>query len=534
MTASIRRGFVAVGSRRVHYRWAGDGPPVVMLHGSPADSQMMLHELGAAARRYTVFALDTPGFGLSDPLPGEFLEVTDLAAATAEAMAALRLPPCRVYGTHTGAAIGIELGVGWPEMVTGLVLEGVPIFTADEIEIVFKGALVPMTPDPLGGHLTSTWMRFRDQFTWFPWSSRDVNRLNPVDRPTQEDIHHWVSMFYRSCRTYIPAYGSVARYLESARRAAAALDVPTVFTAAATDMLHPHLDRLPPLKPGQRIATLPEPLPERCATLLEFLDSLPGTSRPPSPVWPGPVGSDPALGIARADGGDVFVRCYGERGRPALLLAHDAPGTGLGCQELARTLSDSFFVIVPDLPGCGESSSPDEATPILAAAAAALVAVADQFGLERYAVAGLGCGAAVAASLLAHQDPRLSAIILHEPPVPDDATADAIAPAITLSPEGAHWVRAWLMLRDAQIYRPWFAGTVESQRRTQGNFEAQWLHDQTAALMTGHATYHRLPRAAWRFDSLAAVRGAPVPVFVLTDGDSAAQIRSNLLHKGTA
>jgi pimeloyl-ACP methyl ester carboxylesterase len=202
----ITRHFLACGTRRVHYRRAGSGPPVVMLHGSPGDSQMLEHEIAAAAESFSVFALDTPGFGFSEALPGETLRVRDLAAATAEALGALNLPPCRVYGSHTGAAIAIELGLGWPHLVSGLVMEGLPAFTQDEIDILFRGYFAPMVPDALGGHLTSTWMRFRDQFTWFPWPSRDVNRLNPYGRPEPEDIHHWVCMFYRSCRTYAPAY----------------------------------------------------------------------------------------------------------------------------------------------------------------------------------------------------------------------------------------------------------------------------------------------------------------------------------------
>ncbi len=44
---TVQRLFVAVGSGQVHYRRAGEGPPVVLLH--------------RLARNFTVVAVDTPG-----------------------------------------------------------------------------------------------------------------------------------------------------------------------------------------------------------------------------------------------------------------------------------------------------------------------------------------------------------------------------------------------------------------------------------------------------------------------------------------
>jgi pimeloyl-ACP methyl ester carboxylesterase len=527
------RGYLAVGDRRVHYRRMGSGPPLVMLHGSPGDSEMLFAEMTAAAGRYTCIALDTPGFGFSDALPGEVLTVPELAAATAAAMAALGLPPCVVYGSHTGAAIAIELGVGWPQQVSGVVLEGLPIFTEAEIEALFQGYFAPMVADPLGGHLFSTWMRFRDQFTWFPWTSRNVARLNPVDRPTADDIHHWVAMYYRGCKTYRPAYRAACHYGAAAHRAAQALRVPAVFMASAEDMLFPHLDRLPTLRAGQRIERLPHDHGAKMQAIAGFVDSLP---QPPqgSFTFPNaPVGSSPALQFVDTDDGQVLVRHYGRRGRPALVLLHDAPGSGLAHDDLARALGDAFHVILPDLPGNGQSSAPAEHASALDAAVDAVLAIVEDAGIGDFAAAGLGCGSAVAARLAECGDPRLSTVVVERALGPDEAIAQQIAPALPMSPDGAHWLQAWMQLRDAQIYSPWFDGRIQAQRRTQGRFDAQWLHDQTCALMASRTSYHRLPQEAWRFDTRAALAGARVPVHTAPDGgmngDLAGFIRATLL-----
>jgi pimeloyl-ACP methyl ester carboxylesterase len=511
----IERGYLSVGGRRVHYRRAGSGPPLILLHGSPGDSSVVAEEMAAAADRFTCFALDTPGFGGSDPLPGDVLTVRDLAKATAEAIEALGLPSCRVYGTHTGAAIAVELGVGWPERISGLVMEGLPVFTEAEIAVLFEGYFQPMIADPLGGHLTATWVRFRDQFTWFPWRSRDVTRLNPVDRPTPEEIDLWVSMFYRSCKTYGPAYKAACYYGHGAYVAADALRLPAVFMASAEDMLFPHLDRLPDLKPGQRIERLAYDPAAKHAAIAAFAASLPGT---PEPAPPRPrvqlAGRNPATGFVDTPDGQVFLRVYGVPDAPALVLLHDAPGTGLALDALARALSDEAYVIVPDLPGAGQSPAPAADRGILEAGADAVAAIVEALGLVHVTLAALGLGSAVAALFAQKDDPRLGRVLLDAAPRARTEQAGEIAPEIDLTPEGSHWVKAWLMVRDGQIYSPWFDGRIAAQRRDQGNFDADWLHDQTVALMTSRTTYHRLPRAAVAFDVAEALDHARAPVRV--------------------
>jgi len=480
----------------------------VMLHGSPGDSQMLLAEIAAAAERFTVFALDTAGFGHSDALAGDVLTVRDLAEATAQTMRTLGLPPCPVYGTHTGAAIAIELGVGWPEQVTGLVMEGLPAFTEPEMAEIFRGYFAPMLPDPLGGHLTSTFIRFRDQFTWFPWPSRDVRRLNALNRPEPADIDLWVSMFYRSCKTYKPAYYAACHYGQAAIGAAAALELPAIYMAAAEDMLFPHLQRLPPRKPGQQIAPLPSDLAGRNGTIVKYISEFAGDG-------PAPAHRQMAAGgrmFIDAPHGQVFVRLYGDPARPALVLLHDAPGTSLGLAGLAERFATTHYVIVPDHPGSGLSGA--VAGDALAAAADNVFAVADALGLGAFVLAATGCGTAVAAQLATLSTGRISRFLIADTTPRDPAR---IAPEIALAPTGAHWVQAWLMLRDNQIYKPWYEGTVAAQRQTQGNFDADFLHDQTAALMEGRASYHLFARAAATYPTAQTLAASGATITTLPD-----------------
>jgi pimeloyl-ACP methyl ester carboxylesterase len=522
----LERRFVDVAGRRVHYRRVGIGPPVVMMHASPASSEMLLGEMRAAAGEFTCIAFDMPGFGDSDPLPGGASAVRDLAAATVQAMQALGLPPCPIYGTHSGSALALEIGAGWPELVTGLVLEGVPLFTEAEAEELFADYFVTFPPEPLGGHLTTIWMRFRDQFTWFPWTSRNVRRLNPIDRPEPADIQHWMMMHLRGFRTCMPAYRAICYHGAALYAAAEALTRPAVFMASAEDMLFPHLDRLPPLRPNQQIVRLPHDTAAKHQAILSLLRSMPPPPPFLLPTTTRMAGSDPAVQFLDTEDGQIFIRCYGDCTKPALILLHDAPGTGLKLQPLARSLAADCHVILPDLPGTGESDAPAEDRPILDVGADAIAAIADTLALESFTLAAIDCGCAVAAAFAARQDPRLNALLLQDIPARDDAIAEAVAPEVPLSPEGTHWLTFWLMVRDAEIYRPWFDGRIAAQRTTQGNFDADWLHDQTFALMTSRQTYHRLPRAAHRADIKADLARATAPIHLVQDATRDALIRS--------
>jgi pimeloyl-ACP methyl ester carboxylesterase len=312
----------------------------------------------------------------------------------------------------------------------------------------------------------------------------------------------------------------------------AALHRPAVFMCSAEDMLFGHLDRLPPLREGQSIVRLAYDPAAKHQAITDLAAALPGEGAAPPAPRAALAGADPAKGFVDAPDGQVFVRAYGDRAKPAVLLAHDGPGAGLALEALARDLSARAFVVVPDLPGMGDSEAPPSGRSLLEAAGGALGAVADGLDLPSFILAAVGSGCSAAALFAATGDPRLTAVLLADPQGPDDLADEIFAPELGLSPLGAHWLQAWLMLRDNQIYKPWFDGRVSAQRKTQGNFDAEWLHDQTVALMRSRETYHRYLRAARRHDPIQTLKRARAPVRVADGDDLAALIASTLVQNG--
>lgn len=66
MPASHDSAYVRVEEQNLHYLVAGEGPPLLLLHGWPTSSFLWRHTLAPLARAHRVFALDLPGFGRSD------------------------------------------------------------------------------------------------------------------------------------------------------------------------------------------------------------------------------------------------------------------------------------------------------------------------------------------------------------------------------------------------------------------------------------------------------------------------------------
>ncbi|CAN5787149.1 alpha/beta hydrolase [soil metagenome] len=116
---------------------------------------------------------------------------------------------------------------------------------------------------------------------------------------------------------------------------------------------------------------------------------------------------------------DVRVR-FAELGKGTpLLLLHDVLGDRSQWDDVRTALAESHRVVIPDLPGFGESEKPEERrfrydVDAFAESMVDLVAAA---GLGRVHVAGLGLGALVAIGIAARHPSLVSKLVLIGPPM---------------------------------------------------------------------------------------------------------------------
>ena len=260
----ITRHFIDVGMRRVHYRRCGSGPALLMVHQSPRSSkeyEPLMREWGA---QFTCIAPDSPGFGQSDPLPGD-PDIDDFADATVALLDALGLKRVAAYGFHSGGIILVTALKRHPERFSCLAIGGYAIWTPAELAIFGENYLPPFVPLPYGEHLTWLWNRVLEQSWVFPWFDvRDAARL-PSAHDDPERVHAVVMEMLDAGDAYRAGYGAVLR----APRDIPPVDAvtpPVLITAYDGDPLQAHIDRLGPMPKGWNAYKVTTPAEHQAAS----------------------------------------------------------------------------------------------------------------------------------------------------------------------------------------------------------------------------------------------------------------------------
>lgn len=114
--------FFEIDGARMHYVDEGDGPPLLMVHGTPTWSFLYRHLIRGFSSDYRVIAPDHLGFGLSDkPEDGPYLP-EDHARRLAALIQHLRLEDLTLVVHDYGGPTGLSYAIDHPENVRGVVL----------------------------------------------------------------------------------------------------------------------------------------------------------------------------------------------------------------------------------------------------------------------------------------------------------------------------------------------------------------------------------------------------------------------------
>jgi len=112
---------VTVLGFRLHYLEAGQGPPVVLLHGLGGDGSRWAPNIEPLARDFHVFALDQIGFGQSDkPLANYHTGM--LAEFLVDFLKAANVGRASLVGNSMGASVALYTAARFPQAVDKIVL----------------------------------------------------------------------------------------------------------------------------------------------------------------------------------------------------------------------------------------------------------------------------------------------------------------------------------------------------------------------------------------------------------------------------
>ena len=112
---------IAVAGLPAHYLVAGEGPPLLLLHGDGESAHDWRRVLPGLARTHRVVAPDLPGFGGSAKPPGDYSPAS-FARFAAALLDALEIERATVVGNSLGGLVALRLALAEPGRVSALVL----------------------------------------------------------------------------------------------------------------------------------------------------------------------------------------------------------------------------------------------------------------------------------------------------------------------------------------------------------------------------------------------------------------------------
>ncbi|MDX7951828.1 alpha/beta hydrolase [Lichenihabitans sp. Uapishka_5] len=152
---------------RQHYLDAGEGPPVLLLHGFPETSFAWRHQIPALSARYRVIAPDLRGYGETDK-PATGYDKRTMARDLVELMRALDVPKVALVGHDRGARVATRFAKDHPDLIDRLVvMDNVPTrIVARDLDAgkaraywFFFFHLVPDLPEALIAGREDLWLR---------------------------------------------------------------------------------------------------------------------------------------------------------------------------------------------------------------------------------------------------------------------------------------------------------------------------------------------------------------------------------------
>lgn len=127
---AISHRIIEIDGLDVFVRDAGDPtrPTLVLLPGYPSSTRAFIRLIDRLANDWHVVAIDYPGFGSSDPLPGS-PTFDQLAEVTAKTIDALGMADYALYMFDFGAPVGFRIALAHDERIRAIITQNANAYT---------------------------------------------------------------------------------------------------------------------------------------------------------------------------------------------------------------------------------------------------------------------------------------------------------------------------------------------------------------------------------------------------------------------
>ena len=237
----------SVNGAELYYEERGSGPPLLLIHGTGAHTDLWTPVVDGLARTHRVIAYDRRGFARSTPSRARF---ADHARDAAALLRALDAAPATVVGWSGGGVVALDLAASDPDCVT---------------ELFLAEAAVHLLTRPTRTMLTMQAKQSARRYvrrdkeaaaqTMYRWSSGWSTGGNAFDGIPQD----WQDRMVGSAASTLREMDQMLRLYPS-RKAISSITCPvTLIEGDLSDKAFPKADAfLSRLLPQARLVTLPE------------------------------------------------------------------------------------------------------------------------------------------------------------------------------------------------------------------------------------------------------------------------------------
>ena len=194
----MKRAYTDIPEGQMHYRFEGNGEPIILLHMAVASSDEFTRVIRFLSKKYRAIAIDCMGFGDSDPAPRQY-EIIDHARTVISFMDSLGIKKSSIAGQFFGAEIAVELAVNWPERINKVILAGAEFWEENQAVDLHEPdnftTKVELKKD--GSHLMEWWRR---ACLWgdYPVEILEERFIEYVKAGPRGEEGHWAGGNYNS------------------------------------------------------------------------------------------------------------------------------------------------------------------------------------------------------------------------------------------------------------------------------------------------------------------------------------------------